>query len=90
MQLLTIAQLSEMTGLSRSWWRQAIAHGLLASVKLGGALRVRADELERFIAARERPAVERTLREDLDAVAAPNFVRPDPLAIGVSAEAGTG
>jgi excisionase family DNA binding protein len=65
-RLLTIDEASRITSLSPSWWRRAIAHARVGSVKIGGAIRIRASEVARLIEAGNRPAIERSLREELD------------------------
>ena len=62
-QLLTIEEASELTRLSVGWWRRAVSHGRVGSIKLGGAVRIRESEFQRLLANCERPAVERSLKE---------------------------
>lgn len=60
--LFTIDEASELTHLSRTWWRRAVTYGRVASVKLGGAIRIPAREVARLIAESERPPFERPVR----------------------------
>ena len=48
-QLLTISDVADRLRLSSSSVRRLVNAGLLRTVKIGGAVRVSTDELERFV-----------------------------------------
>ena len=59
--LLTAKQFAERLGIALSTAYQWLGERRLPTVKIGGAIRVRASEVEKFIRKNERPAVRQNL-----------------------------
>jgi excisionase family DNA binding protein len=49
LQLLSVAEVGELLGMGRSWVYQQIRSGDLASIHLGGSVKVRVEDLEEYI-----------------------------------------
>ena len=54
LQLLSVAEVGELLGMGRSWIYQQIKSGDLPGVHLGGSVKVKREDLERFIEDRRR------------------------------------
>jgi excisionase family DNA binding protein len=54
LQLLSVAEVGGLLGMGRSWVYQQIRSGELPGVHLGGSVKVRREDLERYIEARRR------------------------------------
>jgi excisionase family DNA binding protein len=54
LQLLSVAEVGGLLGMGRSWVYQQIKGGELPGVHLGGSVKVRREDLERYIEARRR------------------------------------
>jgi excisionase family DNA binding protein len=61
-QLLTFSVVAKRTQLSESFWRKAVRRRLLPFIKIGRAVRLRQDDVVRFLEERTHPAREATLR----------------------------
>jgi excisionase family DNA binding protein len=56
--LLSLKTIAARTETSVAFWRKAVGRGVLPAVKVGRALRVREDELERFLGSQLQPVSE--------------------------------
>jgi excisionase family DNA binding protein len=54
LQLLSVAEVGGLLGMGRSWVYQQIKSGELPGVHLGGSVKVKREDLERYIEARRR------------------------------------
>jgi excisionase family DNA binding protein len=54
LQLLSVQEVGGLLGMGRSWVYEQIKSGELAGVHLGGSVKVRREDLERYIEARRR------------------------------------
>ena len=54
LQLLSVQEVGGLLGMGRSWVYEQIRSGQLPGVKLGGSVKVRREDLERYIEARRR------------------------------------
>ena len=54
LQLLSVQEVAGLLGMGRSWVYQQIKSGELPGVHLGGSVKVRREDLERYIEARRR------------------------------------
>jgi excisionase family DNA binding protein len=55
-QLLTVTEAAELAATSTDWWRRRIARREIGAVKLGRAVRLRAQDVARLIDRNFRPA----------------------------------
>lgn len=54
-KLLTVREVMELLGVSRSWLYDAAARGALPCIRLGGMLRFDQDQIEQWLRQLQRP-----------------------------------
>jgi excisionase family DNA binding protein len=64
LQLLSIPQLCQELGISKSWLYRILRSGEIPSIRLGRSIKVRRDELERYLQRHHYPARQAAQEED--------------------------
>jgi len=63
-QLLSIAQLCQEIGMGKSWVYRRLRSGEIPSIKLGRSIKVRRDELEKYLERHHYPPVHQAAPEE--------------------------
>jgi excisionase family DNA binding protein len=61
MEFLTVDEVAKRTRFCRAYWYRLIAERRIPTVKLGRAIRIRAEDLDKFTRAAVRPSAPRAL-----------------------------